>query len=63
MSDRYALDDLFQLSCVKLHFQEQMYLICNKDDLAVKTLTKKTTRTNVFAKAIFGAFLSFLCRR
>ena len=36
MSDRCPLGDLFQLSCVKL----RVCLICNKDDLAVKQLTK-----------------------
>ena len=40
--------------------QNQTCLICNKDDLAVKTLTKMTIYTDVFAQVIFGAFLSFM---
>ena len=42
VSDRCPLGDLFQLSCVKLRSHKQICLICNKDDLAVKTLTKMT---------------------
>ena len=63
MSDRCPLGDFFQLSCVKLRSHEQICLIYNKDDLAVKK-TKMTIYTNnVFAQVIFGAFLSFLCTR
>ena len=46
MSDRCPLGDLFQLSCVKLRSHEQICLICNKDDLAVKSLTKTTIYTD-----------------
>ena len=42
----HSLDDLFQLSCVKLLSHEQICLICNKEDLAVKTLTKMTIYTD-----------------
>ena len=41
-SDERSLGDLFKLSCVKLRSHEQICLICNKDKLAVKTLTKMT---------------------
>ena len=46
VSERCPLGDLFQLSCVKLRSHEQICLICNKDDLAVKTLPKMTIYTD-----------------
>ena len=46
MSNRCPLGDLFQLSCVKLPSHQHISLICNKDDLAVKTLTKMTSYTD-----------------
>ena len=45
-SGERSLGDLFKLSCVKLRSHEQICLICNKDDLAVKTLTKMTIYTD-----------------
>ena len=45
-SGGWSLGDLFKLSCVKLRSHEQICLICNKDDLAVKTLTKMTIYTD-----------------
>ena len=46
VSGERSLGDLFQLNCVKLRSHEQICLICNKDDLAVKTLTKMTIYMN-----------------
>ena len=46
VSDRCPLGDLFQFSCVKLRSHEQIGLICNKDDLGVKTLIKMTLYTD-----------------
>ena len=48
VSDRCSLGDLFQLSCVKLRPHEQICLICNKDDLAVKTSIKMTIYTDKY---------------
>ena len=45
-SGERSLGDLFQLSCVKLRSHAQICLSCNKDDLAVKTLTKMTIYTD-----------------
>ena len=45
-SGERSLGDLFKFSCVKLRSHEQICLLCNKDDLAVKTLTKMTIYTD-----------------